>query len=165
MPSVVRMSKKPKSSTPEWWFYHLSRTSLERAAGPLLEKCLERGWRVLAVSKDVARRAALDEALWTYDDQSFLPHGQAEAAGLDPEAQPVLIAEKADNLNAASVALLMDGAELTVEAPFERCMVLFDDGDGPTRQKAREQFKAAKDADLTARYFQQSGRGWKEAGT
>ena len=149
---------------PEWWFYHLQRTSLEQAVGPLLEKCLERGWRVLAISDDASRRAALDEALWTYDDQSFLPHGQAEADGLDPESQPVLISGKVENHNQAAVALLMDGADLPVKAAFERCMVMFDDGDAATRQKARDQFKAAKDAGLTARYFQQSGRGWAEAG-
>ncbi|MCR9078015.1 MAG: DNA polymerase III subunit chi [Hyphomonadaceae bacterium] len=153
-----------EAQKPEWWFYHLQRTTLERAVGPLLEKCLERGWRVLAVSPDVTRRAALDEALWTYDDQSFLPHGQAEAEGLDPAAQPVLISSATDNLNQASVALLMDGVDMPVDAPYERCMVMFDDGDGATRQKAREQFKAAKDAGLSARYFQQAGRGWKEAG-
>lgn len=153
-----------ETGQPEWWFYHLQRTTLERAVGPLLEKCLERGWRVLAVSPDATRRAALDEALWTYDDQSFLPHGQAEAEGLEAEDQPVLISSQTENANAAAVALLMDGVDLPVDAGFERCMVMFDDGDSATRQKAREQFKAAKDAGLTARYFQQSGRGWTEAG-
>ena len=153
-----------EATKPEWWFYHLQRTTLERAVGPLLEKCLERGWRVLAVSPDSARRAALDEALWTYDDQSFLPHGQAEAEGLSPDAQPILLAGSTDNHNDAAVALLMDGVDLPVDAAFERCMVMFADGDGATRQTAREQFKAAKDAGLSARYFQQSGRGWKEAG-
>lgn len=154
-----------EAAQPEWWFYHLQRTTLERAVGPLLEKCLERGWRVLAVSPDAARRAALDEALWTYDDQSFLPHGQAEAEGLEPAEQPILISKEVDNQNSAAVALLIDGVDLPIDAPYERCMVMFDDGDGATRQKAREQFKAAKDAGLVARYFQQSGRGWKEAGT
>lgn len=153
-----------EAQKPEWWFYHLQRTTLERAVGPLLEKCLERGWRVLAVSPDVTRRAALDEALWTYDDQSFLPHGQSEAEGLDPADQPILISSAADNLNQASVALLMDGVDLPIDADYERCMVMFDDGDSNARQKAREQFKAAKDAGLSARYFQQADRGWKEAG-
>ena len=152
------------SQGPEWWFYHLSRTSLEEAAGPLLEKCLARGWRVLAVSADQNRRAALDEALWTYDDDAFLPHGQAEAAGLDPARQPILITAAPDNTNHAAVALLMDGASVPVDAPFTRCMVMFDDGDAASRQKAREQFKAAKSAGLPARYFQQSPRGWQEAG-
>ncbi len=154
-----------ETGKPEWWFYHLKRTTLEQAAGPLLEKCLERGWRVLAVSPDIRRRGALDAALWTYDDQSFLPHGQAEAAGLDPARQPVLISESTENLNQAAVALLMDGAEMPVDAVYERCMVMFDDGDAPVRGKARQLYKAASDAGLTTRYFQQTEQGgWKEAG-
>lgn len=150
---------------PEWWFYHLKRTTLEQAAGPLLEKCMERGWRVLAVSPDIRRRGALDAALWTYDDQGFLPHGQAEAAGLEASRQPVLISETTDNANKAAVALLMDGSELPVHAAYERCMVMFDDGDAPVRGKARQLYKAASDAGLTTRYFQQTAQGgWKEAG-
>ena len=31
----------------ELWFYHLERTELEKALPPLLEKCLQRGWRAL----------------------------------------------------------------------------------------------------------------------
>ena len=154
-----------EAAKPEWWFYHLKRTTLEQAVGPLLEKCLERGWRVLAVSPDIRRRGALDAALWTYNDMSFLPHGQAEAAGLDPARQPVLIAKSGENLNEAAVVLLMDGAELPVEAGYERCMVMFDDADAPVRGKARQQYKAASDAGLTTRYFQQTGQGgWTEAG-
>ena len=63
MPSIDPMSRTPDTLAPEWWFYHLSRTTLEQAAGPLLEKCLERGWRVLAVSPNAKRRADLDAAL------------------------------------------------------------------------------------------------------
>ena len=151
-------------AAPEWWFYHLERSTLERAAGPLLEKCLEKGWRVLAVSPDASRRAALDQALWTYDDSSFLPHGQAEAPGLEAAEQPILLSENIDNQNGAAAVLLMDGIEAPVDVPFERCMVMFDGGDKSARGRAREQFKAAKDAGLVTRYFQQSGRGWKEAG-
>lgn len=150
---------------PEWWFYHLQRTSVERAAPPLMQKCLERGWRVLAVSAEANRRAALDEALWTFDDQSFLPHGQAEAAGLDASRQPVLIADRAENANDAHALFLLDGFDHPPAADFERCMVMFDDGDAESRATARAQFKAAKDADLVTRYFQQTnGGGWKEAG-
>lgn len=154
-----------ETALPEWWFYHLERTTLEQAAGPLLEKCLERGWRVLAVSARPERRATLDEALWTYADGSFLPHGRAEAEGLAAEDQPILITDTADNLNEASACLLMDGVDLSPDAPFERCMVMFDGGDQATRDVARKQFKIAKDAGQTVRYFQQTGGGgWKEAG-
>ncbi len=153
------------AARPEWWFYHLSRTTLEQAAPPLMAKCLEAGWRVLAVSPSADRRAALDAALWTYDDASFLPHGQAEAPGLDAARQPVLIAAKPKNDNGAAALFLMDGVKVPVDAAFTRCMMMFDDGDAESRGAAREVFKAAKDAGLVTRYFQQTGKGsWKEAG-
>lgn len=152
-------------AAPEWWFYHLSRTALEEAAAPLLQKCLEVGWRVLAVSPRPERLAKLDAALWTFDDASFLPHGQADAPGLDVARQPVLLTSKLDNTNNAEALMLMDGMEAPVGAAFRRCMVMFEDGDTGTRNKARAQFKAAKDAGLVTRYFQQTPRGgWKEAG-
>lgn len=130
-----------------------------------MQKCLDVGWRVLAVSPSVDRRAALDAILWTFDDRSFLPHGQAEAPGLEAARQPVLLSGKLENVNKADALFLMDGVEAPVDAPYTRCMVMFDDGDRGTRDIARGQFKAAKDADLVTRYFQQTPNGgWKEAG-
>ena len=156
------MSEAPK---PEWWFYHLSRTTLEQAAAPLMQKCLDVGWRVLAVSPSADRLAALDSILWTFDEKTFLPHGQAEAPGLDPARQPILLTGKLDNQNRAEALVLMDGTKAPVDAPYIRCMVMFDDGDTDTRSLARQQFKAAMDAGLVTRYFQQTpSGGWKEAG-
>jgi DNA polymerase-3 subunit chi len=150
---------------PEWWFYHLSRTALEVAAPPLMLKCLEAGWRVLAVSPDLERLARLDAALWTFDPAAFLPHGQAEAPGLDAARQPVLLSARLKNANQADALVLMDAADAPVEAPFRRCMVIFEDGDKGTRARAREQFRAARESGLVTRYFQQtSAGGWKEAG-
>ena len=152
-------------ASPDWYFYHLERTTLEQAAGALLEKCLQHDKRVLAISERPERRAALDEALWTYNDNSFLPHGRQEAEGLDPARQPILITSGVDNQNAANFCLLMDGMDIGDGAGFERCMVIFDGGDQATRDIARKQFKAAKDRDETVRYFQQTPNGgWKEAG-
>ncbi len=149
----------------EWWFYHLTRSTLEMAAAPLTQKCLDAGWRVLAVSERVDRRAALDEKLWTFDDASFLPHGDAAAPGLDPARQPILISAKLENKNGAAALFLMDAAEADVDVEFTRCLVLFDDRDKDARGKARAQYKAAKDAGLVTRYFQEEGRGgWKEVG-
>ena len=73
-----------EAQKPEWWFYHLQRTTLERAVGPLLEKCLERGWRVLAVSPDTTRRAALDEAL-AYEGLAVVNVVIAADAGRKPQ--------------------------------------------------------------------------------
>ncbi len=56
-------------------FYHLERQPLERVLPSLLEKTLERGWRAVVQSGSEERLESLDTALWTYSEDSFLPHG------------------------------------------------------------------------------------------
>jgi DNA polymerase-3 subunit chi len=62
----------------EVWFYHLERTSLEQVLPELLERTLKRGWRARVRSDDADRIEAMDGWLWTYRDESFLPHGRAD---------------------------------------------------------------------------------------
>jgi DNA polymerase-3 subunit chi len=142
----------------EWWFYHIEHTTVDAAIGPLLEKCLERKWRVIVVGKDETL-ARLDTFLWTWRDDGFLPHGRT---GRNAARQPVLLSRSADATNGAKVALLLDGTDAPMDA-FERCMVVFDGNDEETRAIARRQYKAAIDASATAHYFQQDpGGGWRE---
>ncbi|HVK81146.1 MAG TPA: DNA polymerase III subunit chi, partial [Verrucomicrobiae bacterium] len=60
----------------ELWFYHLERSELARALAPLLEKSLQRGWRALVRGGSPERLDELDAVLWTYRDDSFLPHAR-----------------------------------------------------------------------------------------
>ena len=142
----------------EWWFYHIEHTALDAAIAPLIEKCLERKWRVVLVAHEETL-VRLDRALWTLRDESFIPHGRART---DAAKHPVLLSTEAVATNGAKVALLLDGSDAD-PAAFERIMVMFDGGDETARAKARQQYKAATDAGAPARYFQQeSGGGWKE---
>ncbi len=142
----------------EWWFYHIEHTTLDAAIAPLVEKCLDRKWRVVIVGHEETLDR-LDRALWTFREDSFIPHGRGRS---DPAKQPVLLSTEAQPANAAKVALLLDGSDAD-SALFERCMVIFDGGDEAARAKARQQYKAANDAGQLARYFQQErGGGWKE---
>jgi DNA polymerase III subunit chi len=142
----------------EWWFYHIEHTSLDAAIVPLVEKCLERKWRVLIVGHEETL-GRLDKALWTLREDSFLPHGRARS---DAARQPVLLSTEADPANGAKLAVLLDGSDADAGL-FDRCMVVFDGGDETARAKARQQFKAATDGGSVARYFQQEkAGGWKE---
>lgn len=146
------------AAAPEWWFYHIEHSSLDAAVAPLIEKCLERQWRVLVVGHEETL-ARLDRALWTWRDDSFLPHGRART---DAAKQPVLLSTEPHAPNGAKVALLLDGSDIG-SSSFERVMVVFDGGDEAARSKARQQYKAAADSGGKARYFQQErGGGWKE---
>src|ERR1700694_4947883 len=78
-------------------FYHLQHQPLERALPALLEKSLERGWRAIVQAGSEERIEALDAHLWTFRDDSFLPHGtwrESEAA-----AQPILLTVSEGNPN------------------------------------------------------------------
>lgn len=142
----------------DWWFYHVEHATAEAAAPALLEKCLERRWRVV-VAAEQETLARLDPLLWTWRDDSFLPHGMM---GPNAARQPILLHPSADPANGARVALLMDGRSAD-GAQFDRCMVLFNGGDEAVRSIARKQYQAAEAAGAVTRYFQQTqGGGWTE---
>ena len=141
-------------------FYHLQATPLERALPKLLEKALERGMKALVVAASRERVVQLDELLWTYDPASFLPHG---AAGLDPQRQPVWLAEDDANLNDASLLVLVDGQTSGRLASFERAIDLFDGRDEAAVAAARESWRACKEAGHRLSYWQQTRQGgWQK---
>jgi DNA polymerase-3 subunit chi len=144
----------------EVWFYHLERSSLEQALPELLEKVLARGWKGQVRLRDAARVEALDQHLWTWRDDSFLPHGPAG----EPHAarQPILLTTEAENVNGAEALLLVDGAEPGDLAGYERVMVLFDGNDEAALATARAQWSALKARGEDLSYWRQEGRGWKK---
>ncbi|MFT3726451.1 MAG: DNA polymerase III subunit chi [Terricaulis sp.] len=145
----------------ELWFYHLERSELERALPPLLEKCLQRGWRALVRGGSAERLESLDTTLWTFRDDSFLPHGR----DVDPmpERQPVLLTTQPGNANAAQALFVIDGADPGDISVFERACIVFDGRDSHALDLARSQWKEAKAAGVTASYWRESAAGkWEK---
>ncbi len=91
-------------------FYHLERQPLEAVLPSLVEKTLERGWRAVIEAGTRERVEALDQLLWTYKEESFLPHG----TNADPaaEQQPIFLTNEAINPNGANVRFVVEGAAL-----------------------------------------------------
>jgi DNA polymerase-3 subunit chi len=144
----------------EVWFYHLERTSLDQALPELLEKTLGRGWKALVRTPAAERIEHLDGWLWSYRDDSFLPHGtDAEALAA---RQPILLTTGFDNPNAADALFLIDGAEPGEVAGFARCVVLFDGGDSAQLATARRQWSAVKAQGHAVSYWKQMARGWEK---
>lgn len=145
----------------ELWFYHLERSDLERALPPLLEKCLQRGWRALVRCGSGERLDALDASLWTFRDDAFLPHAKDTAP--QPERQPVLLSAKSGNPNGAQALFVIDGAEFEDASLFERACLIFDGRDQTALESARLRWKAAKDGGLVVSYWRESAAGkWEK---
>jgi DNA polymerase III subunit chi len=145
-------------------FYHLQRQPLERVLPTLLEKSLERGWRVVVQAASEERAEALDAHLWTFRDDSFLPHGiwrEGEA-----RQQPILLTVHDDNPNGANVRFLLDGVPLPADvAAYDRIVLLFDGEDPDAVDAARARWSEAKQNGFAVTYWQpdDSGRWQRKA--
>ncbi|HEY1875939.1 MAG TPA: DNA polymerase III subunit chi, partial [Rhizomicrobium sp.] len=129
----------------ETLFYHLERRSLEEVLPGLVEKSLARGWRALIRTDSSERSDALDTLLWTYDDQSFLPHSQSGDG--DSGRQPVLITVEEGNPNAAQIFFYVGGAlpaDWAGLSDLARVVLLFDGRDTNALAAARAAWKEAK---------------------
>lgn len=141
-------------------FYRLGASPLEAALPDLLEKALARGWKVLLRAGSDAGLGLLDDALWTYRDDSFLPHGLA--TGARAGRQPVLLTTGRDNLNGAELLILVMGAraEPSEMAAYERTCLVFDGADEPALAAARDDWRAVTAAGLPAKYWAQEDGRW-----
>jgi len=144
----------------EVWFYHLERSSLDQVLPELLEKTLQRGWKALVRSPEGDRIEHLDGWLWTYRDESFLPHGLEDEP--ECERQPILLTTGEDNPNNADALFLIDGAEAGALDAFTRCILLFDGQDEAALATARKRWKEVKASGLPASYWRQAERGWEK---
>lgn len=155
------MAEATAPTTPtEVWFYHLERTGVEQALPDLLEKTLKRGWKAQVRVRESGRAAHLDAALWTYHDDSFLPHALADEP--DAARQPILVTTGSENANGADALFLVDGAEPGDLSGYARCVILFDGADEAQLTAARAQFRAAKASGAPVSYWKQQARGWEK---
>ena len=147
-------------------FYHLEHARLESVLAGLLDKTLSRGWRAVVRCGSRAAADRLDEHLWTFSDESFLPHG----AGVDLEEaakQPIWLTDGAERPNKADILFLVDGAAATAAEvdDFVRCVNIFDGGDEEALGRARAFWKEMKTGGVEATYWRQSAEGrWEKQG-
>jgi DNA polymerase-3 subunit chi len=147
-------------------FYHLERQSLEQALPILLDLSMQRDWRVVVQAGSLERVKILNEHLWTYQDDSFMPHGASgDMAPEDEAGQLIWLTDSAESPNNAQVLFLVDGADRDEIKQFERCIYIFDGGDDEAVRQARDKWKSLSDGGYNLTYYQQNHAGkWEKKG-
>ena len=133
---------------------------LASALPVILEKALERGWRACVQTLDDLRLKALDDLLWTFKSEAFLPHATMRDG--NAPAQPILLTTTADNANAAALRVYVEGAEIELDpaaTPYERVILMFDGGNEAELDAARRQWSRLKGQGFALAYWQQSEHG------
>jgi DNA polymerase-3 subunit chi len=141
-------------------FYHLTRSPLAQALPQLLARTLAAGQRALVLGPNATRLDALSAVLWA--QPVWLPHGTA--ADGDADLQPIWLSHVAEPLNGARYLFLVEGAETDRTKDFDRVFDLFDGNDPDAVAAARGRWKAARDANNSLAYWQQTETSWQKKG-
>ncbi len=138
-------------------FYHLTEKRLEDVLPGLLEKCRERQWNVVVQAMSEKRVEALDAHLWSWRDDSFLPHSAIRDGSEDQ--QPIWLTTLQDNPNNATIRFMVEGATPPDLSVYDRGIYIFDGHNADDIAIARQRWKSEKDNGHDVTYWQQNSRG------
>ena len=124
-------------------FRNLAGRPLELLVAHLAAEYLDMGTKVLIRAPTAERIKALDQALWTFDPASFLPHGTEEAGRA--EGQPVLLTTGEGNPNGATALLLVDHTVAPDDPDWHSVDYIFERNDPTAREAARQQWRIWKE--------------------
>lgn len=142
-------------------FYHLIRQSLDQALPRLLDKALQAGLRAVVLAGSAERVEHLNALLWSFADDSWLPHGSARDG--EAQSQPVWLTDRDENPNGATLLVLCDGMRPADMGQWTRCLDLFDGNDDGAVKAARDRWRDWRDQGHTLVYYQQGENGgWEE---
>lgn len=140
-------------------FYHLQRSPLEQVLPKLCEKAYSTGKRIKIQLGTEERVSFVNSLLWTYNEESFLPHG-SKKDGFSEE-QPIFISADENNPNGAVLLVLADGAmpSLEILQQYERVLNIFDGTNETSLNAARNYWKQIRELNGDLHYWQQNERG------
>ena len=140
-------------------FYHLQQKTLDEVLPKLLQKAYSTGKRIKVKIGTEERVEFINSLLWTYNDESFLPHGSKKDGFANQ--QPIWLSADIENPNTALFLFLVDGAEENSETltQYERVFNIFDGNSAEAVQQARRLWKEYKNSGCEVYYWQQDNAG------
>lgn len=133
-------------SRPKMEFINLKQAASDAlsAAARLAAYHHDQGRRVLIQAMDQAEAKKMDERLWTYESNSFVPH--AVAGGPDQGQEPVLIDYEPGNPNQAEVLILLHPTGAAISQDFNLVILLIPREEGPELKSCRDLYAKLRDA-------------------
>ncbi len=141
-------------------FYHLLKTPEVQALPQIAMKAWQAGAHVVVKAADSARVDVLNDALWTFREDVFLPHGSKDDGYASQ--QPVWLTDGDDNPNGAKTLILAAGCASDSIGGYDLCCVMLDGADEAQVNDARTRWKDYKEAGHTISYWKQTDKGWEK---
>ena len=144
----------------EVYFYHVTKQTVVSALPQLLAKSIDVGWTVFIKGKDEASLKLFDDAIWTAQPESFIPH--AVIGSQNENKCDILLGTEENDSSNSDFLISVNGALISVEeiSKYKRCALLFDDKSSDEMTIAREQWIEFSKADIRAKYWSQETGVW-----
>ncbi len=137
----------------------MERQGLEDILPSLVMKALENGHRILIKTSDEKEAERLNEHLWIFRPDVFLPHDTKKDG--HEKQQPVFLTSSNDNPNNADMLILTQGTSFENIGGFKLCCELLDGRNPDEISAARERWEKYKDSGFALTYWQQGEKNWE----
>ena len=121
-------------------FYSTAPLQVEKTLFALLEKSLEKGNKSLLLFKDKEKCLSINEQLWTYKQNSFLPHISEDDQIYDNIDVPVYLSTKNENPFKAELLFSIDWFLPDNIDHFERVIIIIDVNDEILNEKYKNYY-------------------------
>ena len=121
----------------------------DKALALTVEKFYNLGSKIIILTSSKERGENLDEYLWTFKQQSFIPHIYSEEI-VNEEPVVITVAEK--NLNGASVLILDTPSSHDFMREFDWVIDFVDRSSDQALRESRARFKEYKEAGFDVEY-------------
>jgi len=144
-------------------FYHMEQATLDQVLPTIAMKAWQSGSHVMIRVPDKGEASRLNDLLWTFQPNAFLPHGAD--GDKHTEVQPIFITAENDNVNNAKILILTHGCVVDQVAEFDMVCELLDGRVEVQITDARTRWKSYKADNHDLTYWQQNDNGkWGKRG-
>ena len=121
-------------------FYSSAPLQVENTLFALIEKSIEKGYKSLLLFLDKEKCSMIDEKLWTYKQNSFLPHLSEDEEISNEVDIPIYLSTKNENPYEAEILFSIDGFLPDNINNFERVIIIIDTNDKILLEKYKKYY-------------------------
>ena len=142
-------------------FYKITRSSVEKLLPRLLEKIIQEGSMVNFLFKNQNRLEYIDDFLWTYSNESFIPHYVDDSNYIN--VHPILLSLSENINNNADVFVTIEGYLPENIEKYKKIIDIIDGKDDQIIKDALVRVEHIKNKGYKVDCWRQEISGWEKS--
>ena len=142
------------------YFYNSSHRNVVADISYLIEKLFNQRNRILVFCKDLETVEVIDNFLWAYKEDGFIPHSIATKE--KSSVYPILITTDIHEDYEHNVLMALDGVLIKEKdwRKFSKAYYFFDDQENKEKENAREMWKSFSALNIVCKYWVNKANKW-----